>query len=220
MTENHKYIQDKISEGEGLHLDFKHSVNDAKKIARSLVAFANTEGGSLLIGVRDNGSIAGVRSEEEYYMIETAAITYCKPEVKFSYKNWVISGKAVLEIVVGKSEDKPHYAPDTNDIYKAFVRKNDQNLAAPKVLVEVWKRQKKDIKGIKLKYDDVVEALLNEITINGFITKTHLTRLTGIRSYQADKLLSNLILMEILDIDITENYIRYIFNETYEKDLK
>ncbi|MDR2009553.1 MAG: ATP-binding protein [Bacteroidales bacterium] len=218
MLENQKYIKERISGGEGLHLDFKHSISDAKKIARSLVAFANTEGGSLLIGVRDNGSIAGVRSEEEYYMIETAAIMYCKPVVEFRHKNWNINGMTILEIIVGRSENKPHYAPDTNDSYRAFIRKKDQNLVAPKVLVEVWKRQKKEFKGIKLKYDDVVEALFNEITLNGFITKSHLTRLTGIRSYQADKLLSSLMLMDILDLDMTEHYTRYIFNETYKRE--
>ncbi|MBQ4475203.1 MAG: ATP-binding protein, partial [Bacteroidales bacterium] len=67
-------LQERIAEGEGLHLDFKHSITDSGKIARSLAAYANTDGGSLLIGVRDNGLIAGVKSEEECYMIETAAL--------------------------------------------------------------------------------------------------------------------------------------------------
>ena len=49
-----------------------------------LVAFANTDGGRLLIGVKDNGKIAGVRSEEEKYMIETAAQLYCIPEVEYT----------------------------------------------------------------------------------------------------------------------------------------
>lgn len=46
-------------------LDFKFEISDSKKIARSLVAFANTDGGRLLIGVKDNGVISGIRSEEE-----------------------------------------------------------------------------------------------------------------------------------------------------------
>ena len=77
------YIQKLIDEGEGLKLDFKFEVSDAAKIARSLVAFANTEGGKLLIGVKDNGNISGVRSEEEFYMLQNAAERFCKPEVSF-----------------------------------------------------------------------------------------------------------------------------------------
>ena len=87
------YIKKLISEGEHQTLDFKFEISDAKKIARSLVAFANTNGGRLLIGVKDNGNITGVRSDEEAYMVETAAHLYCKPEVKFTSTNHVVDGK-------------------------------------------------------------------------------------------------------------------------------
>ena len=63
------YIHRLIAEGEHIHQDFKFAISDARKIARSLSAFANTEGGRLLVGVKDNGAIAGGRSEEGIYMI-------------------------------------------------------------------------------------------------------------------------------------------------------
>ena len=85
-----------IAEGEHQRLDFKFEIADARKIARTLVAFANTDGGRLLIGVKDNGAIAGVRSDEEYYMLEAAAGIYCKPAVSFEFKEWNINGKTVL----------------------------------------------------------------------------------------------------------------------------
>ena len=75
------YIQQLIKEGEHVHQDFKFEISDARKIAKSLSAFANTEGGRLLVGVKDNGKIAGIRSEEEIYMIESAATMYCQPPV-------------------------------------------------------------------------------------------------------------------------------------------
>ena len=68
MTHPADYIQRLISEGEHVHQDFKFEISDARKIAKSISAFANTEGGRLLVGVKDNGKIAGVRSEEEIYM--------------------------------------------------------------------------------------------------------------------------------------------------------
>ena len=71
------HITKLIAEGEHQQLDFKFEIADAHKIARTLVAFANTDGGRLLIGVKDNGALAGVRSEEEYYMVEAAAKLYC-----------------------------------------------------------------------------------------------------------------------------------------------
>ena len=98
-----KYIKELIEQGENQILDFKFEVSDSKKIARSLVAFANTDGGILLIGVKDNGKIAGVRSEEEYFMLETATQIFCRPEVKFSALEWNIEGKVVYEVKVPKS---------------------------------------------------------------------------------------------------------------------
>ena len=72
------YIHARIAEGEHQQQDFKFEISDARKIAKSLSAFSNTDGGRLLVGVKDNGKIAGVRSEEEIYMIEAAAKLYCK----------------------------------------------------------------------------------------------------------------------------------------------
>ncbi|WP_302606014.1 helix-turn-helix domain-containing protein, partial [uncultured Duncaniella sp.] len=73
------YIASLIEEGEYEHQDFKFAVSDARKIARSLSAFANNDGGRLLIGVKDNGAIAGVRNEEDIFVVEQAAEMYCEP---------------------------------------------------------------------------------------------------------------------------------------------
>ena len=78
-------------------------MSDSKKIARTLSAFANTDGGRLLIGVKDNGAISGVRSEEEYYMIEAASKMYTHPEVPFTAKRWDVNGKTVLEVYIAPS---------------------------------------------------------------------------------------------------------------------
>ena len=59
------YLLRLIREGEHQQQDFKYRVADACKLAKSVSAFANTDGGRLLIGVRDDGHLSGVRSEEE-----------------------------------------------------------------------------------------------------------------------------------------------------------
>ena len=63
-----QYIHQLVAEGEHDHQDFKFEISDARKIARSISAFANTGGGRLLVGVKDNGKIAGIRSEEEIHV--------------------------------------------------------------------------------------------------------------------------------------------------------
>ena len=90
---SNNYIKNLIAQGEHQQLDFKFEIDDARKIARTLSAFANTDGGKLLIGVKDNGNIAGIRSDEEYHMIEAAAQMYCRPEPGFQTRKWNILGK-------------------------------------------------------------------------------------------------------------------------------
>ena len=85
-----------IDQGEHQQQDFKFEVSDSKKIARTLSAFANTDGGRLLIGVKDNGHISGIKSEEEYYMIEAASQMYTKPQVDFTATRWNVQGKSIL----------------------------------------------------------------------------------------------------------------------------
>ena len=59
------HITKLIAEGEHQQLDFKFEIADAHKIARTLVAFANTTGGKVFIGVSDTGAITGVSINPE-----------------------------------------------------------------------------------------------------------------------------------------------------------
>lgn len=106
QTTDANYIQQLITEGEHVHQDFKFAISDARKIAKSLSAFANTGGGRLLIGVKDNGKIAGIRSEEELYMIEAAATMYCKPALQLDNRLYKVEGKDVLEVYVPESKSQ------------------------------------------------------------------------------------------------------------------
>ena len=136
------HIQNLILEGEHQMLDFKFEISDSRRIARSLAAFANTDGGRLLVGVKDNGAIAGVRSDEEIHMIQAAAEMYCQPQVEYTTEEWEINGKTVLEVIIPKDKHHKHKAPDNQGNYKIFVRVKDENLVADSVLIKVWKSDK------------------------------------------------------------------------------
>ena len=116
------YIHALIAEGEHQQQDFKFEISDARKIAKTLSAFANTNGGRLLIGVKDNGKIAGVRSEEEKYMIEAAAQLYCVPEVEYSLQTYIVEGRQVLVATIEETPHKPVYAKDETGKPLAYLR--------------------------------------------------------------------------------------------------
>lgn len=208
-------LLERIAEGEGLHLDFKHCISDSGKIARSLAAYANTDGGSLLIGVRDNGSIAGVSSEEECYMIETAAMLYTYPVVEYATVTHSIDGKNVLEVVVKKSDKLPHYAPDVRGDMRAFVRCDDKNVLAPPELVRYWRLSKSYVPS-DLYYDDVMKLIIDEIRISGFVTKEFIVHFTGMPVRKVEDVLVNLMLMRVVEIEMDEKSVQFVFTEEYK----
>ena len=138
-----QYIHQLVSEGEHCHQDFKFEISDARKIAKSLSAFANTEGGRLLVGVKDNGKIAGIRSEEEIYMIEAAATMYCQPPVTYTTQSHSVEGRTVLEVCIEEVTNKPIYALDEGNRPKAYVRIMDENILATPVHLKVWQHANK-----------------------------------------------------------------------------
>ncbi len=197
-----------IEQGEHQNLDFKFAVNDSKKIARSLSAFANTDGGKLLIGVKDNGKIAGVRSEEEYYMIEAASELYTKPKVEFKTVKHLIEGKQILEVIIEKSNKRPHTAPDEKGNMKAFIRVNDQNLLANGLLLKVWEKEK-NRQGVKINYGDAENFILKYLEKYDYITFSKFRRLAGISFQKAEKILVDFILLDIIKIEIARDLICY-----------
>jgi len=135
------YIRTLIAQGEHQHLDFKFAIGNARRIAKSFVAFANASGGKLLIGVKDNGVIAGVRTEEELYMAEAAASYYCSPPVAYSFRKWECDGKMVLEVDIPEGTQKPYYAKLKDKVSAAYIRIADEDIKVCSVQLMVWKRQ-------------------------------------------------------------------------------
>ena len=202
------HIQKLIAQGEHQQLDFKFEISDAKKIARSMVAFANTDGGTLLIGVKDNDIIAGVRSDEEVYMVDAAAGMYCKPEIKCITKNWIEQGKSVLEVVIPKSTTPPHFAQNDEGKWMAYVRVKDQNLLANNVWLKVLKR-KQENKGTMIRYRESETILLNYLSEHPTITISKFCRIAIITINKAETILVNLIALGIIKMEITEEGANY-----------
>jgi predicted HTH transcriptional regulator len=198
------YIKKLIERGESQHLDFKFEITDSRKIARSLVAFTNSEGGTLLIGVKDNGVIAGVRSEEEYYMVEAASNLYCKPAIGFQTHEWNVDGKTVLEVTILSDPDVLHYAPDKDGNWKVYIRVDDHNLLANRVYLQARKR-KKAVKGVFLAYTEKEKILLSYLDENFSLTLSKYCRIANLSKYKAEKTLANLIALDIIEQVLTEH---------------
>lgn len=205
------YLRKIIEEGENQHVDFKYCVSDSRKIAKTLSAFSNTDGGKLLIGVRDNGSIAGIQSEEEIYMVDTAAQIFCRPEITYNARQHIAGTKAILEIDVSRGTKRPYQAQDENGKWLAYFRHNDQNLLANRVLLQVWRKEEKK-SGVMVKFGKAENILMDYLAANGSISFSKFRKTAKISSYRAESILANLVLFKVLVIKASEKGFSYEIN--------
>ena len=93
-----------VIQGEGKHIEFKRKVVNAEKIANEIVAFANTKGGYLIIGVDDNGTIPGLKFSEEHAMqLQETTVKVVRP--KLSIKPEYIALSAKKSVIVYHIKD-------------------------------------------------------------------------------------------------------------------
>jgi predicted HTH transcriptional regulator len=210
------YIKQLIAEGEHQRLEFKFEVSDFRKIARTLVVFANTGGGSLLIGVKDNGAIAGIRSEEEYFMVEGAARIYCKPEIYFNVREWQVDGKKVLEVIIKEGIQKPYFAQDTNGDWIAFIRQGDENFKAHGVMLKVWKRTREGL-GTTIKFRRPEKTLLEYLELNQFITISRFRRIAGLTSEEAEAILVSFQMLDLIKLEYSGTSVNLRLTTDYRK---
>jgi predicted HTH transcriptional regulator len=212
-----RYLKKLIAEGENQRLDFKYCISDSRKIARTLSAFANTDGGILLIGVRDNGGIAGVRSDEEFYMIETASMLFCKPEIPVTIRQHLTEGKSVLEVKVERGDKRPYEAKREDGKWKAYFRQNDQNLEANGVLLHLWRKSERKT-GVLIRFGKAENLLMEHLKRNGSITLSSFRKIARIPAYRAEKIIVNLLLCDVLVMEASEKGFRYLLNQKINRD--
>jgi predicted HTH transcriptional regulator len=134
---NNELIKEFLSKREGLSLDFKQNLSNQKKIAKTLLAFANTEGGKIIVGVSDRGRLIGIDAEEEMFMVNEAITKYCSPPINVIFEVFEIDywedellkdEKYLLIIDIPKSNLAPHYLIDGTKEPVYYRRVKDRTL--------------------------------------------------------------------------------------------
>ena len=174
-----RYLLSLISEGEHQQQDFKYRVDDPSKLAKSVSAFANTDGGRLLIGVRDDGHLSGVRKEGEIYVMHQAAYKYCKPEASVRFDTYHAEGRTIVVATVPPADKKPICAQDEDGQMRAYIRIHDENIVASPVLFALW-RESQQAEGATITYNDDIRKLLDVMqgqqTLNQIVRRSKLPR--------------------------------------------
>ena len=179
MDDKH-YLQGLISQGEHQQQDFKYRVSDAVKLAKSVSAFANTDGGRLLIGVRDDGHMSGVRSEEEIYVMHQAAYRYCRPEASIKFDTYHIEGRTIVVATIPPADKRPVCAVSDEGKERAYIRIADENIVASPVHLAIW-REAQNPRGTMMPYTETVSKLLSamqgeRLPLNAIVRRAAIAR--------------------------------------------
>jgi predicted HTH transcriptional regulator len=197
-------LRRQILEGEGVSLDFKKTITSCEKIAKTMVSFANNVGGRLLIGVLDDGTIKGVKSEdEERYMITKAAHFFTRPALEPIFEEVYYDDKLVLVVDIPESTDKPHYALAEDGKWWVYIRVKDKSVLASKIVVDVLK-QSANNQGVLIEYSSKEKALLEHLDKTERINVKQFCELLNIGRRRAQRILVSLVLTGVIRVHTTE----------------
>lgn len=208
-----------VKQGETWELEFKRKANHPHKIARELVAFANTRGGALLVGVDDSGEVFGSKTaHEDAFAIQQCVDQYCIPKLSLQTEYvFVNARRSVLIIWVKESRRKPHFLreKEIGEIGKkmAYVRFEDKSVTASREMIQVMRMSRRR-KGVSIVYGDHERQLLQHLEIKPKVTLPEVMRLLELSRRKASTLLIIMVQAGLLQIHPTERGDYFTLEET------
>lgn len=209
-------LKDLVRQGEGDRLEFKLKSNHPERIIREAVAFANTSGGKLLIGVSDDRSIKGVKdAEEDKYALERAIAQHCTPSLAYQLEHVTVANdREVLVFTIPRSPDKPHFVKDHEGKRKAYVRVGDKSVQASWEMREIMRRSRA-ARDIHFRYGEKEKKLMHLLDQQPYVTVTSFAEYAGISRKSASQTLIILVLANVLDIHPEEVQDKYSLATKY-----
>ncbi|NMM50295.1 AlbA family DNA-binding domain-containing protein [Marinigracilibium pacificum] len=198
-----KTLKNLVRQGEGQHIEFKKKVNHPEKIIREIVAFANTSGGKLFIGVSDEKELSGLKyPEEDIYEMEGAIAKLIRPKLNYSLESVsTFDNKTILCYDIKESKRKPHYALEKpgQKFGRAYVRVEDRSIQASREVLEVIKLQNSQ-RDVWFEYGENERILMNYLADHEKVTLREYMREAGLPKVPASKILVTLVLAGVLEI--------------------
>jgi predicted HTH transcriptional regulator len=199
-----------VSRGEGASLEFKRKATFPEKIVREMIAFANTKGGLLLIGIGDDGTLAGLKYPEEELHVMSEALKKVRPSLEYHVTMIPIAqARTVIQYEIPESKRKPHYILGERKVKESFVRVDDKSIKASRELREIVKRKQR-MKDIRFHYGEHEKFLMQYLDEKKAITLKEFIALSGLRRLYASRKLILLVLANVLKIVPSEKGDLYV----------
>lgn len=200
-----------IEEGENIQVEFKRKFSTHDKIAREMIAFANTKGGYVLFGIDDDKKIVGVESEKETTeLVKDAALNYCEPPLELLIEYREVDGKEIVIVNVPESNKKPHRIQDYQsnlDITNAVVtiRVNDKSVQASKEMIRILRAQTNQTALKKYILGPTEKTVFEYLSKVERISVKELSNLVNISERRASRTLVKMLRANLLMIHTKDN---------------
>lgn len=208
---NRRYLLELIEQGENIQCEFKRHFTTPEKIAREMIAFANTKGGYIIFGVDDDRQVVGVDSEKaESEMIKDAAVNHCEPPLAYSIDFIELNGKEVVVVSIPESDIKPHRLQDYQnelDINTAIVlvRVNDKSVTASKEMVRILRANSANLALKKYQIGQTEKMVFEYLAKYERISVKELSSLVNISERRASRTLVKMVRANLLLIHTKDN---------------
>jgi predicted HTH transcriptional regulator len=201
-----------VTLGEGISLEFKRRVPRDARIAKEVIALANTQGGRILVGVDDDGTITGLDdSSEQEFMLRRAVRRRTHPEVEIRTERVLVAPRRdVILVTVPESTQKPHHLIDHGGPAgdgTAYVRVKDMSVEASGESVEMMESAGSTT-GVTFEFGESEKLLMRYLDDYGRITVGEFAKLADIPPEKASTTLVSLSKANVLRLhaDRKEDY--------------
>lgn len=208
---NYRELKELIEEGENLQCEFKLKFSSEEKIAKEMIAFANTKGGFLIFGVDDDRTIVGVESEKEISdLVTQTAKQYCIPPLEISIEFIEVKGREIVIVSIPESLQKPHRLQDYKDELDlnssiVTIRVNDKSVQASKEMIRILKANSSNKALIKYTIGQNEKLVFEYLKHKERITVKELSNLVNISERRASRTLVKMVRANLLMIHTKDN---------------
>ncbi|QRR02663.1 AlbA family DNA-binding domain-containing protein [Dyadobacter sandarakinus] len=214
-----RLLKELVKKGEGEHVEFKLKSSHPEKIVRELVAFANTGGGRLFVGVGDDRTIKGLKdADEDDYALTKAIDKYIFPKLSYKKERVAVSpDRDVLVLTVPRSVDKPHYVTDELGARQAYIRVDDKSIQASREMKEIMRRGRGE-RDIRFQYGEKEELLMKLLGEKESITVDLFAAFAGIPRKIASNTLVVMVLARVLEVHPHEILDKFTMSMAYQSN--
>lgn len=215
---NSTALRSLIRNGENLTVEFKQRFSTFEKIAKEIIAFANTKGGVIIFGVNDNGTICGVESEKETIeLFKQTVENYCEPQPKLDVHYFEIMKKELVAIQIFESKVKPVRLQDYSkqldlNTAKVYVRVHDKSVPASKEMIKILQANSTQKKLLHYEVGKNEKLVFTFLDNSETVTVKQFSEFANISQRRASRTLIKLVRANVLIIhtkDNGENYFTY-----------